>query len=140
MKRMVSSSDNARPQFDRSILASLRYSLRGIAFAVYSQKHMVVHLVLGGVAIGFGLFFQLARWEWAYLFLTVTLVILTEILNTSIEVLVDLTTRKRRIRARLSKDLAAGSVLVSALHALLAAYLLFFDRMVSLVSNLIGGL
>jgi diacylglycerol kinase (ATP) len=53
------------------------------------------------------------------LLLCVALVLAAEVLNTGIEALVDLTTARFDLRARLAKDAAAGAVLVLAAGAVL---------------------
>jgi diacylglycerol kinase (ATP) len=118
-----------------NILYSLGFAIRGIAFSIYSQRNMLIHLIIGIIAIGLGLFFKISQVEWLCLILTITLVLISELINTSIEITVDLFTRKRKFRAMLSKDIAAGAVLISVINAAVVGYLLFFDRFVNLISG-----
>jgi len=92
---------------------------------------MVIHLVMGGGIIMLGLWLHLSRFEWMYLWATITLVLVTETVNTAIEITIDLVTRKRKYRAMLSKDVAAGAVLLAACHAVIAGYIIFFDKLLS---------
>ncbi len=94
-----------------------------------SQRKKVINVVVSGGAIFLGLWLQLSRFEWMYLWATITLVLVTETVNTAIEITIDLVTRKRKYRAMLSKDVAAGAVLLTASHAVIAGYILFFDKL-----------
>ena len=118
---------------NRSLLASVKVAIFGIGYAFSTQRNMKTHGIASVLAVSAGLFFGISRWEWAYLSLSTFLVLIAEILNTSIELTIDLVTRKTKARAMLAKDLAAGAVLMAALQALTASYLIFFDRFVNLV-------
>ena len=63
------------------------------------------------------------------LFFTITLVIVLEMINTAIEVTIDLNANYYHPLAKIAKNVAAGAVLVSAVMAVLVGYLLFFDRL-----------
>ena len=116
---------HSRSRFVQSVV----YALRGLRYTVVSQRNMVIHVVVSGGAIFLGLWLQLSRFEWMYLWATITLVLVTETVNTAIEITIDLVTRKRKYRAMLSKDVAAGAVLLTASHAVIAGYILFFDKL-----------
>lgn len=110
-------------------------SLRGLGYAIKSQRHMRVHLVCTSLILIVGAYFELSTIEWALLILSVSLVVITECVNTAIEISVDLTTRQYRIRAMLSKDIASGAVVLAAVQALAIGYLLFFHRFITLIKG-----
>ena len=97
---------------------------------------MLIHLLAAIVAIGLGFYFKISTVEWMILILSVMLVFITEIINTAIEFTIDLYTREKKILAMMSKDIAAGSVLVAAINALIMSYLIFFERLVNLAQIL----
>jgi len=96
---------------------------------------MQFHCVSAVFAIGAGFFFRLSPSEFAYLLVTILLVLFAECMNTALEISVDLTTKKFKLRAMLSKDIAAGAVLLTCIHGLIAGYLLFFHRLYTLVNG-----
>ena len=118
---------HSRSRFVQSVV----YALRGLRYTVMSQRNMVIHIIVSGGAIGLGLWLHLSRFEWVYLWVTMTFVLVTETVNTAIEITIDLVTRKRKYRAMLSKDVAAGAVLLAACHAVIAGYIIFFDKLIS---------
>ena len=78
---------------------------------------------------------DVARWELVALLFAVTFVITTELLNTAVEAAVDVATEGFDPTAKISKDIAAGAVLVASLNALAIAYLVFFDRLSLLLTE-----
>jgi diacylglycerol kinase (ATP) len=112
---------------------SIIYAVRGLGFVVATQRNMRVHLVAAVLAVMLGWVLSISRIEWIVLALAISLVLVAEGLNTAVEIAVDLATRKIRLRAMLSKDIAAGGVLMAAINSLVVGYLLFFDRLVTLV-------
>ncbi|MDF2568145.1 MAG: diacylglycerol kinase [Oscillospiraceae bacterium] len=65
--------------------------------------------------------------QFAILIIAMGFVIVCEMLNTSIEALVDLETPAYHSLARIAKDVAAGAVLVSSITAVCVGIALFFN-------------
>jgi len=123
------------------MVSSFFHAFRGIRFALMSQRNMRIHCFAGFVAVCFAVFFKFSILEWLALLLTITLVLVAEFFNTAIEITIDLVTKKRKYRAMLSKDIAAGGVLVASVNALIVGYLLFYSRFVNLIHHFytLGG-
>ena len=64
--------------------------------------------------------------------LSVSFVIITELVNTAVEAIIDLVSPERHPLAKLAKDVAAGAVLVAAINALCVGYLLFYDKLLDI--------
>ena len=110
-------------------------ALNGIFYTLYSQRNFQIHILSAILAICLGLFFKISTLEWYLLSVTIALVLITEIINTAIEITVDLITKKRKARAMLAKDIAAGAVLLSAIHAIIIGYIIFFDKIKMLIQG-----
>ena len=105
-----------------------KHFIRSVEFAVTGIK-----TVLGGVAIVLGLLFQLNRWEWLWLLLSIFLVIVMEIINTAFENVVDMITDFHfHSIGKKVKDMAAGAVLITALFALIVACFIFLPKVFQL--------
>ena len=115
--------------FEKCVLA-----LNGIRYGIYSELHLKIHLLFSMIAIAMGVYFKITRLEWSILIISIGIVLITEVLNTSIELSIDLQTKSKHIRAKLSKDLAAGAVLIASIQALLVGYLLFYHKLVMLLA------
>lgn len=115
----------------RNFYASLRNAASGVVYALASQRNMKIHLLASLMVIAAGLFFGLNRIEWTLIILTITVVWAAEILNTSLEELVDIISPQYDIRAGRVKNLSAGAVLVAALGAVLVGIMVFGPRILN---------
>lgn len=100
-----------------SMLKSFRDAWNGIALAVRTQRNVKVQLVVAGLITAAGFYFSISYIEWCLAILAMGLVLGLEIMNTSLEELVNFVSPERRDEARRIKDLAAGAVLIAAMAA-----------------------
>lgn len=110
------------------IIKSFKYALTGIKEAFKSEKNMKVHFALAFLAIILAIILNLSPAEWAILILTIGLVFVLELVNTSLEKIVDLVSPEIKEEARIAKDIAAAGVLVSAVVAILVGSFLFLPK------------
>ena len=104
---------------------SLRYAAQGLAHGFLTQRNFRIHVVLGALVFGLGLWLHLSPDRLAVLVLTVAAVLVLELINTAIESVVDLAIGRRfHPLARTAKDCAAAAVLVAALASVAIALLL----------------
>ncbi|MDO5724789.1 MAG: diacylglycerol kinase [Tissierellia bacterium] len=122
---------NKRRKYGKSIkiIDSFNHAVNGIISAVGTEKNMKIHYTVATVVLIMSLFFDFTRLEFLTLILTISLVLVAELLNTAIEKTVDLVTMDYNPIAKLAKDIAAGAVLVAAINSVIVGYLLFFDRL-----------
>jgi len=112
-----------------SLLQSFNWAFDGIVHALRRERNMWIHFGTAVLVLVAALFFSLARLEVVALFVAISLVLITEMLNTAIEHVVDLVTDELDPRAKIAKDVAAGAVLVATVNALAVAYLVFYDKL-----------
>jgi len=74
---------------------SLRYAAQGLAHGFLTQRNFRIHVVVGAFTFGLGLWLQLSPDRLAVLVLTVTAVLVLELINTAIESVVDLAIGRR---------------------------------------------
>ncbi len=113
----------------RSLMESFNYAVTGIIYTLKTERNMRIHFIISIVVIILSLFFDFSRGEMLLLFFAISLVFITEMINTAIERTVDLITEDFHPLARVAKDIAAGGVLIAAINSLVVGYLLFFDRL-----------
>lgn len=94
-----------------------RCAFKGIEDAISTQRHLRIHVVIAGSVVLFGLLLGLPYVDLVLLLMAIALVVITELLNTAVEVTVDLVSPVFHPIARRAKDIAAGAVLVAALVA-----------------------
>ena len=114
-----------------NLLHSFNWAFDGIVHALHYERNMWVHFGIAGLVLVASLFFALTRLEVIAVLVAISFVLITEMLNTAIEHLVDLVTDKEDPRAKVAKDVAAGAVLIAAVNAVAVAYLVFYDKITS---------
>lgn len=111
----------------RKWLRSFRYAYEGIKYALSTQRNMKFHFMVAFGVMILALFFHLSKLEILFILLSVTLVIVTELINTGVEKAVDLAMPQKHPLAKIAKDVAAASVLVSAVFAVVVGLIVFYD-------------
>lgn len=103
---------------------SVNCAIEGILYTARTQKHMRNHFLAAVVMLILVLFLQVTSLEFTLLALSVSFVLFAELVNTAIEVVVDLVSPEYHPLAKIAKDIAAGAVLVAAIGAVVIGYLL----------------
>jgi len=114
-------------------LKSLGFAIQGLKQAVREEKNFKTHAVLAVLALLLGLLFRLDWQEWLWVFMAITVVVITELINTAIETCVNLVSPGYHLLAKKAKDIAAAAVLVAAIFALSVGIVIFFPKIASLI-------
>jgi diacylglycerol kinase (ATP) len=105
---------------------SFKYATEGILHCFRSQRHMQIHFAMLVLVLVSGLMLALDTMQMLLLLFCISLVIAMEMVNTAVETVVDMVTRTYHPLAKLSKDVAAGAVLVASANAVVAGTLILF--------------
>ncbi len=116
----------------RGILVSCRHAFEGIFFAARSQRNFRMHLLAAGGILFLGKILNLSRTELVLAILTVSLVLMGELLNTAVELLLNLIEARDHPVVRVAKDVAAGAVLLAIVGSLGVGWLLFGPHLVGI--------
>ncbi|MGD8717307.1 MAG: diacylglycerol kinase [Candidatus Zixiibacteriota bacterium] len=108
---------------------SFNSALEGIVYALRTQRNVKIHFAVTVLALVASVWLSITKTELILLLITIALVLITEMINSSLEVMLDLTVERYHPMARIAKDVAAGAVLFSSLNAVLVGYLIFFERL-----------
>lgn len=113
----------------QTILPRFGDAFRGVVHAYREEPNFRFHAFAASLVLVAGVAVHPEAWETAYLTATVALVLVAELVNTAVERAVDLSTGDDyHPLAAQAKEVAAGAVLVAALHAVFAAWLVFIGR------------
>ena len=112
-------------------IESVNCAIEGILWTAQTQRHMRWHFIAAAAVLLAALCFHISALEFMLLALAVTLVLFAELLNTAIEVMVDLASPEYHPLAKRAKDVAAGAVLVASIGAAVMGYLAFSRRLFS---------
>jgi diacylglycerol kinase (ATP) len=109
-------------------------AIEGILYTARTQKHMRRHFVASFLVLSLALLLRVSPVEFMLISLAVSFVLFAELLNTAIEVVVDMISPEFHPMAKIAKDVAAGAVLVAAFgtgilgYLVLAKYLFPFHK------------
>ena len=119
--------------FDKKILKLLRkfgYAITGLRTSIKEEKSLVIHLIIAFLTLIAGMILQLNTISWAIIIVVIAIVISSELINTTIENLVDMVSFKFNFNAKKIKDVAAASTLILAICAIIVAFLIFIPRII----------
>jgi diacylglycerol kinase (ATP) len=120
-------------QVASNLFVSFKYAWAGVRYAFLTQRNFRIHLFITLVAISLGLLAQVSSVEMSIITLTCALVMVLELLNTSLESVVDLTIgQSYHELAKIAKDCAAGAVMIAAIAAILVAGFILFPSLYQL--------
>lgn len=115
----------------RNLFNSFTYAIDGVIYVIKTQRNMRVHVLVGILVLLFASLLNVSRIELLVLLITVGMVLTAEMINTAIEEVVNLVTREIHPLAKIAKNVAAGSVLISSIMAVGVGYIIFIDRILN---------
>lgn len=104
------------------------YAFSGVAYAFKTQLNFKFHVVALLLTALAGWHFKLSVNEWLWIVVAAAIVLITELINTAIEVLVDLVSPEYNPKAKIIKDVAAASVLIAAIGAAIIGLIIFIPK------------
>lgn len=103
---------------------SVNCAIEGILYAARTQKHMRNHFIAAIVLLVLVLFLKVSALEFTLLAVSVAFVLFAELINTAVEVVVDMVCPQFHPLAKTAKDVAAGGVLVAAIGSAVTGYMI----------------
>lgn len=111
-------------EFITSRIASFGYAFRGWKHVVRNERNAWIHAVATVCVAIVAIWLNISLRDAAVLVLAVAMVWTAEILNTSIEAVVDLASPIHHPLAKIGKDVGAAAVLIAAAAAVLVGLLI----------------
>ncbi len=134
----MASHDNKSPKKWKNpdFLSSFDFAVTGISTAFKEERNMRKHLLSAILVLIAGAIFRVSIIEWCFLIISITLVIVLEIVNSAIENVVDLASDYHfSMLAKNAKDMAAGAVLVMSIGSAVIGALIFIPKVWQLIFN-----
>ncbi len=107
-----------------TLTGSFYYAIVGLVSVLKSERNMQIHFLAMLVVVSIGFWLNINRFEWALLIITIFMVLIAEAINTAVEKTVDLVTDTYHPLAKRAKNIAAGAVLLSAINAVIMAFII----------------
>ncbi len=114
----------------KKLFMSFVYAFKGIFRTIANERNLRIHITCVVYMMSILLFadwFTLSRTDWAILVVCCGSVIGSEIINTAIENAVNLASKEYTEYGKISKDAAAGAVLISAITAVIVGIIILYQ-------------
>lgn len=105
---------------------SFRHATDGIVYAFRTQRHLAHYFVAITVALVAAAVLRISPIELLFVFSAIMFVLVAEMVNTSLEAIVDIVSPEYSPLARAAKDSAAAAVLVACCYAVSVMLVVFF--------------
>ena len=121
-----------------TVLDSFNFAFEGIIHVLRTQRNMRIHFAIAFIVLVAALIINVTKLELIALLISITFVLIAEMLNTGVEAAIDIATTSFDPMAKLAKDIAAGAVLIAAVNAVGVGYLVFAGKVADRSAHLLG--
>ncbi|MCP4337175.1 MAG: diacylglycerol kinase family protein [Mycoplasma sp.] len=122
------------------VIQKFMYAIIGIWITIKEERSLLSHLIISVIVIGLGVSVRLSLNRWAILILTISIVIGFEVINTSVEALVDMISFRYNLKVKKVKDIAAGATLVVSIAAFAIGLIIFIPELIELKEGIKKGI
>lgn len=116
----------------KKLINSFKYAFCGFKSAFKREQNLKIHIYIMIAVIIMGFLLKISRLEWVMCIFLFVLVISEELINTTLEALVDVVMPEINPKAKFVKDVAASAVLVSAIGAVVIGLIIFLPKIITL--------
>lgn len=114
------------------LIKSFGYAIQGLCYSFKHNQNIKIHILIAVVVIIAGFLLKLTRSEFFDVCVLIVLVISSEMINTSIEEVINLLVNEHRMEAKVAKDVSAGMVLLVSIFAAIVGIFIFLPHVLSL--------
>ncbi|MFJ7971369.1 diacylglycerol kinase family protein [Psychrobacillus sp. NPDC096389] len=112
----------------RKFFKSFIYAFQGVVHVVRSEQNFRFHILAAVIVLIVSSLSGLTKWEWIIIIILICGMFVIELVNASIERVVDLTSPELHPLAKQAKDLAAGACLVYAICTVIVGLIIFIPK------------
>ncbi|NLO82681.1 MAG: phosphatase PAP2 family protein [Clostridiales bacterium] len=112
----------------RNMIDSFNAAIKGLLYGFRTEKNIKIHFFIALFTLIAAMLADVTKIEALILFITITMVIAAELINTAIERVVDILHSEYHPLAEVAKNVAAAAVLVTAVNAVMVGYIIFYNR------------
>ena len=114
---------------------SIKPAIQGLIFTIKNEKNTRIHSIATIVAIILIFLLKLNYIETLFFISAVFIVWITEFFNTAIEYTLDFIHADKNPKVKIIKDISAAGVLLSAIYALLVAFIIIVTKILSVIQS-----
>jgi len=116
-------------RYKGSLAASFKHAFEGLWYVLSSERNARIHLSIAALVGALGIWLRLTALEWALIVAAIALVFAGEMLNTVVELTLDLVMPDENSLAKHAKDVAAGAILVASAAAAVIGVIVLGPRL-----------
>ena len=109
-------------------IKSLCNAISGIIYTTIHEHNMIIMIIAMIVVVIAGLYYAISIPEWLFCVGIIGAVMASEMINTAIEAVVDLTSPTIHPLAKIAKDTASSASLVLSITAFIGALIIFIPK------------
>jgi diacylglycerol kinase len=113
------------------------HARNGIKLIFKNERNFRTILKVAIVVILAGFAFQVSYTDWIALCLVISMVIVSETINSAIEALCDTVSLDYKVNIKYAKDVSAGAVLVSAIVSVITGIIIFLPYFIAGVKKIL---
>ena len=130
MKQVSRNKDKGTP-LERYV-KSFFHAIDGIVYSIRYEHNMIIIILAAILCVIAGITLKISPSEWLFCILVIGMVMGAELINTSIEAVIDLETTKIHPLAKIAKDAASGATLIFSIIALIGGLIIFLPKLICL--------
>ena len=115
----------------KKLVNSFKYALQGFLMSFKKERNMKIHIFIMIAVILLGFLLKISKIEWMICIILFGIVIAGEMFNTAIETTVDIAMPYKNPKAKIAKDVSAGSVLILAITSAVIGFMIFIPKIIS---------
>lgn len=116
----------------KRILNSFRYAFNGLIDTYRTEQSVWIYIPVALIVIIMGVLFKISTYEWIAVILILGIILSLELINTALEAVVDLVTKKYAPLAKKAKDTVSAAVLIFAITSVIVGLIIFLPKFIAL--------
>jgi diacylglycerol kinase len=117
------------------LIKSFGYAIEGLRYSFKHNQNIKIHILVTVIVAIAGFLLKLTRSEFFDVAILIVLVISSEMINTSIEEVINLLVNEHRLEAKIAKDVSAGMVLLVSIFAAIVGVFIFLPHILTLLQG-----
>lgn len=121
---------------DKRKKVGFKHAVDGILLIAKMERNFRIHLIAAVLTVVLSLLLEISTFEWLAVVLVIGMVLTAEMANSAFEKMIDYLKPELHPAAKGIKDIAAGSVLISAVTAVIVGIIIFLPKIYGLLEAL----
>lgn len=120
-----------------SFFKSQGYARNGLKLILKNEKNFRREIIIAVVVIALGFILNISHFEWIAISLVISMVLISEAINSAIEALCDAVSQDFKINIKYAKDVSAGAVWLSAFVSFVTGLIVFLPYIIELIKKML---